>query len=789
MENTGSRPAHRARSRGKESRWPLIAAAVLPVLACFLGGATEKWAEGVVLLLFAALLIVAPPRFSPGWPIHAVSLGVIAVCATAFLPADWFFQPAWRAALLHDFNIALPRTLSPQPWVTAQNLLSFVAGIAWLYYVCGRDAEAKHVRAAMRVFAGGIAALAALCVALHFAHTTVPFWHTERNFGPFPNRNQTADLFAITAVVVLASAAEDLRKGKTRWIAWTAALGVLAAAIFINYSRAGIILLIAGVAVWFGVMTLRKGSVARIAVGACVLLALLTSILLFGGETLERFHLRTGGTGMSGDFRWLIFRDTLQLIRESPWCGVGLGNFEPVFAIFRNASAGDTRAHHPESDWLWLWAEAGWIALLLAIIGAGLLLWRALPRGESRNYRMRLAGFVAALIFAIHGTFDVSAHRIGTAMSAVLLLGLALARPLRARSRVLPIVFRALGVVLLVAGGAWAFAAKTHRPLPGSAGAEMLRQTAVLANRSRNFSEAETAATCALVWAPLDWQLYFVRALAEANERKFGEALADFRRARFLEPNAYEVPFDEGQVWATIQPTLALTAWRETLRRAGPQRADAYGRMLAYAEQFNPRLIAPLHDMSRAHRELVLTYLDRLRGDLFRQALDELLAAEPDLESLSANQRAQLIELWAERGDLARLASTVERHPDWLPAASAGIAKYRAQQRDFRGAIELALRFGIRPALPQTPANSAGIDDLQKSLAADPRNYAIGFALYRQQKNAGRIDDALDTLRHFTSLPRPPAYFYFLESEAWAARQDWERAWDAYLKFESAVRK
>jgi hypothetical protein len=35
---------------------------LLPVLACFLGGATTKWAEGVVLTLLGLYLLARPPR-------------------------------------------------------------------------------------------------------------------------------------------------------------------------------------------------------------------------------------------------------------------------------------------------------------------------------------------------------------------------------------------------------------------------------------------------------------------------------------------------------------------------------------------------------------------------------------------------------------------------------------------------------------------------------------------------------------------------------------------------------
>src|SRR3954470_102417 len=73
--------------------WEDLATASLPVLACFLGGATEKWAEGIVVALLGLLLLLTPPRFSLGWAFHGIVLALVAWSATAFLPATWFMQP------------------------------------------------------------------------------------------------------------------------------------------------------------------------------------------------------------------------------------------------------------------------------------------------------------------------------------------------------------------------------------------------------------------------------------------------------------------------------------------------------------------------------------------------------------------------------------------------------------------------------------------------------------------------------------------------------------------------
>src|SRR4029077_7947480 len=166
----------------------------------------------------------------------------------------------------------LPTTLSPQPWITGTCLVSLAAGLAWLYVMCSEELGLREARTALRVFTAGVILLATLCVLLYLRHATLPFWHNDRGFGPFPNRNQTANLFGLTTIIALACGQDDFRKGRKRWIFWTIGLAILIAAIILNFSRAGVGLLVAGSALWLGAFSLRQRSPSKIAVGVSFLL-------------------------------------------------------------------------------------------------------------------------------------------------------------------------------------------------------------------------------------------------------------------------------------------------------------------------------------------------------------------------------------------------------------------------------------------------------------------------------------------------------------------------------------
>jgi O-Antigen ligase len=767
------------------TRWIADATlALLPVFACFLGGATEKWEEGVVVTLLALYLLVRPPRFSLGTLTNLVILTLFIFAAVAFLPAGWFFQPGWRAALLNDFGIQLPSTLTPQPWMTLTYLFSFAAGLSWLYVVSAQDPELREVRFQLRLFAGGTVLLAAICIALYSAHVTLPFWQNERTFGPFPNPNQSGDLFGLAGIMILACVQDDLRRRRKWWIVWLPAFVVVVIAIMLSSSRSGIGILLAGSAFWLGALAFRQPSRSPLALGVSFLLLLCTALLFFDGHIFERFGLRAG---VSMDRR--IFHDTFGLIRNSPWCGIGFGNFESIFAIFRGASPGDQRALHPESDWLWLWTELGWPAVVLTIVVIALLVIRVFPLRVGTNQGYRLAALIAALLVAIHGMIDVSGHQLGTAFAAAFLLGLSLHRPLCLKaSPWTPSLFRFVGLVLLGTGLASVVGVPGEKLLPGSIGVSSAKQLSARAHTGRDFGETIALTTRALRWAPLDWQLYLARAVAEVELSQAENAINDFRRARFLEPIAYEVPLAEGNAWLRYRPTLAVTAWREALRRAGRRlRPEAYASILSGAALANPEVSPFLEEIGLSEHDLTLPYLDRLSDSHFNRVFAQLLRNDPTLQSFSEPEKLALFAFWSERGDPEEISRSVEQHPEWLGYAWLGIAKYKASKGDFRAAYELTQRYGEPVALPRVASNLS-LQDLENRFRAAPDRSGVGYELYRAQMQNGRVDEALLTVRHFNERMNSPPYFHFLEARCWAEKQDWERAWNAWQAFQAQMR-
>src|SRR5205814_8335677 len=119
-------------------------------------------------------------------------------------------------------------------------------------------------------------------------------------------------------------------------------------------------------------------------------------------------------------------------------------------------------------------------------------------------------------------------------------------------------------------------------------------------------------ATRTLRVPPLDSKLYLTCAIAQSELKHTTNSFDDFRRARFLQPIAYEVPLTEGNAWLPYRPILAVTAWREALRRAGPLRPEVYASMLSDASLSSPEVSPFLEAIGLSEHDLALPYLDRL---------------------------------------------------------------------------------------------------------------------------------------------------------------------------------
>ncbi len=287
----------------------------------------------------------------------------------------------------------------------------------------------------------------------------------------------------------------------------------------------------------------------------------------------------------------------------------------------------------------------------------------------------------------------------------------------------------------------------------------------------------------ALEWTPLDWRLYARRAETEGGRGEFTAALADFRRARFLEPDYAGLPYEEGIFWLGVAPQFATEAWAEALRRVpAERRAEMYQNILANAFASHPELHAALWTLAAPESQMQLVYLGWAAPEEFTADLDELLRQDPALARFNTGQLRGLFAIWMNKGDPARLAGMIGQSPEWLKAGYRMLAEYDASREDFADAVGLMERYLPPRPMPRIPAPQMSRAEAAQRFQEDSGDVAAGMALYGEALAAGREEEALEALRRMSGNLGCPAYVYYLEGQLLVKEGKLGDAWAVFDK-------
>lgn len=587
------------------------------ILACtFL--VTGPWAgfHGVLLGCVGLLVMLRPPAVAlprTWWLLAAVFL---VAGATSFLPASWMEQPGWRK-LFEEAGIATGPLIVIQARQSAEALTLFGITLFVGLWLAGHRPSPSQLRSCSLAFAVGVAVYA--FVARISQENTLPVG--SGHFGFFPNRNHSATFLAMGSICGLGCGLQALRKKQFVILA----VAVLASATCLwaiaawSISRAGVALVLVGVVIWLpmlGKHYLGKNGLWAMGLTA---LAAVGLFLIVDSDVKQRIHKTaekagsvmlpaeefTGGEGQSDasslqdlDFRIPTAVDTLALIRDFPWTGVGAGQFKPIFPQYRKltAVANDSVSYHPESDWLMMAAEVGvpaTLALAALVLAA---FWKSLKSVTlGRDRALRSACLVAAMLVPIHGIFDVPGHRITLAWSAMLLFSLSLRDPTSAESPyrkpwIWP--FGLAGLLMLagsvfLARSQWWGGAPLALTVANSSMEEVrqLHQREQALKKDPNpavpeenlysallddpFEVALASLNQAEAIAPLDRGIHRNRGfLALHFDDKAQMVRKSFQIERVLEPTWVQSPLQQALLWSTTDSAETVESWAEAMRRA-----------------------------------------------------------------------------------------------------------------------------------------------------------------------------------------------------------------------------
>ena len=765
-------------SGDRPERAPLLVFALLVILAPLAFGAVDRLVQLGVLALFAIGLWLCPPetvRLSRRG--HRLLLAALAVLVLKeFAPAALFGGTEWRTLLTSGYELQLPWTHHPEPGRAVDALLALVVAACWFLWVRTlAGTRGNRTAVAWTLFsAAAIVALVSLSTRGMDAKAIYGLRYTPgwKGFGPFPNRNHTASLLAMGALVgagCITWAAARRRFGLMTLGLALAALTM--AGLIASQSRGGLVALGAGALVYM-LFVLAKFRTRRVfGIVSAMALLVVGLGLAFGAPLLARFH--GPSSEGSNQTRRAIWHDTATMWHDAPLFGHGLDTFTSLFPVYQRVQSDNEIVLHPESSWLQWLAELG---LVPVAAGAVALLSFASRHARSAFERhsgffLQASGFAAAAGLLTHCAIDVPAHRWGTAGFG--LAALALATP-RARRRpgseeewnvhtpgsALP--DRRIALVPLAIAAFWALPLLTDWPVSSP-----LTLARVIDRATATTTVPVSRLEQQLAWFPLNPTLHQLLGLQELEETagRHPDWRGHFRLASRLSPGSWALPMYQAQACTAVAPGYALSFWQDAVDRSGPRAPELLDTGVAATRRV-PGAAGAWSSYVKIHPSLALAYAATLPAGAQRPWFDlwwRERGAVPTARLSNAEYDAFYAQAapWLSAEQLSQwMARTADRaatdYPRWAALLHA--------RHDNDTAWALLAKWRPEPAWP--PSLNVPREQLEKRWQHSPENLFNAQALIKAWHEQG--DSAAERRVLLATAQRPEAPEWFLRKAAWS---------------------
>lgn len=379
-------------------------------------GAVEAWASAGLAVLTLVVLML--------WTMAGIQQGFVrAVWSPLYLPAALFMilgGTQYFARMTSDRN------------ATHEGLLNFAVALIILV-VTGQlfpEHSAKLMRRLGLAVAVFTSALSLFAILQFLSRTSLIYWSVKSPgeiFGPYVNRNHYAGLMEMLIPLTASYAFSRATSDVPRWIRAAAVL-LPVASMLLSGSRGGLIALgaeTALAAVVFLVMPVdaaglssprrnRRDTMAwfgAVAVAAVALFLWINpngfSTRLWTVASTKPYH------EMTATDRVAVARDSVRMMKDHLWLGVGLGCFETVYPQYQSVPSNLTW-DHAHNDYLEAVSETGLVGAALILSALAMFFWLAL-----RNLRVQqgrepawigLGAMLGCCGLLVHSLVDFNLH-------------------------------------------------------------------------------------------------------------------------------------------------------------------------------------------------------------------------------------------------------------------------------------------------------------------------------------------------------------------------------------------
>jgi len=378
-----------------------VALCVLIAFAVLAFGAVEEWAQAVLEVGAAALLVY--------WAVR------LYIFKTEQIFVSAFFLPLSAFLLVVLAQLTFRTTASS--YNTRVELQLLLAYLIVIHLMNQAYLQSRHWRGLVWFLMGLGFFVSIFGILQHLTFNGKLYWFREMRyggipFGPYVNRNH----FAGFAELIIPIALVPLVLGKVRrerlFIVSLFAL-VPIVAVLLCASRAGIVSFVVEMAFLFVLLAVRKIRSKYVLVGGVVVLGALLVVSWIGvQQVIQRFSTYSTLEATSGK-RAAMRHDTWQIFRDHPILGTGLGTLQMVFPPYDSLYDGRT-VNHAHNDYLEALSDTGILGGLCCAGFLAILLTESLKSlgrlGTSFNSALNLSGLVGCSGLLVHSLFDFNLH-------------------------------------------------------------------------------------------------------------------------------------------------------------------------------------------------------------------------------------------------------------------------------------------------------------------------------------------------------------------------------------------
>jgi O-antigen ligase len=448
---TETRPAtqsarnHQEVARTVASRFVILMLCLALVLSTLAYGTVHYWTLAIfqasaALVIFFWAVDAWRSRFlrlssnALQWPL----LGLCLLALVQLLPFGY-------AALPASTGMEAARTLSLDPYSTRLILVQLSALFVYFSAALVFIDSPRRLRVVTHTIIIFSFALALFGLIQSFISPTKIYGIRELGqstaFGPFINRHHFAAYMemalGLTAGLLLSGAVQREKR-----VLYIFAAALMAIALVMTNSRGGIISLVAETVFIFVITGVRTGVrgerqketsekrgraralLLRAGLAFVLLFAVFTGVVFFGGEEVLSRFIGTVNAQDPTTGRVHFWRGTLEVIRDHPLIGTGLGSFGVAYTLYDTRN-GAFRLEQAHNDYLQVLSDAGIIGALLGLAFLIILFRSGFARRETDDpFRRGVAtgALVGCFAVLVHSFFDFTLH---TAANALLFLTLA----------------------------------------------------------------------------------------------------------------------------------------------------------------------------------------------------------------------------------------------------------------------------------------------------------------------------------------------------------------------------